>query len=113
MLFSWSFNFFFFNKDLKRILFFTCVATRYLTFCVLWLVTSVCRKSCRLKCSLMRSRRTAVGSGRSGAAAHMDLMDDEEEDDEDGPGGMPRDSEEDVAADGMSVDDEDEDKGDI
>jgi hypothetical protein len=25
----WSFNYFFFNKELKRIIYFTCVATRY------------------------------------------------------------------------------------
>jgi hypothetical protein len=59
---------------------------------------------------LMRSRRAAVGSFRGGASAHMDLMDEEEDD---LLGGMPRDSEEDGAPDGMSVDDEDEDKGDI
>jgi hypothetical protein len=47
----WSFNFFFFNKELKRILYFTCVAT-----------------------SLMRG--TAAVSARGGAEEDEDAMDD-------------------------------------
>ena len=34
---TWSFNYFFYNKKLKRIVFFTCRATRYIPICLTWI----------------------------------------------------------------------------
>jgi hypothetical protein len=77
----WSFNFFFFNKELKRILYFTCVAT-----------------------SLMRRRSAAAGA----ACGMMDEDEDAMDDYYTQPDGAAEADSEDDGIDAMSDNDDDE-----